>query len=210
MPLSPLHCAQVPFFRTIRSCALLPTHLGLCLWRAGWRRCATGQLPECKEGHGIHVSSPETWEEGSAWRMVSNLQTISLILPVYIYLKVSRIVAAFNVQPPVYLVHEQDRTIVFPSENCGKFSALIGWSTCEVQGNSSQTQGFSHSPMPYGTYHTLPSYESISQPPSMPVHAVQQLNCLLCTYVIYHLTMIHATKPQRRVIRKTIQVASLA
>ena len=103
---------------------------------------------------------------------------------------VSRIVAAFNVQPPVYLVHEHDRTVVFPSENSGKFNALIAGSTYEVQGNSGQTQGYSPSPLPFGAYPTIPPpYSPLSRVPSVPVHA---------------------TKLQRRVIRKTIQVASLA
>ena len=57
----------------------------------------------------------------------------------------SRIVAAFSVEPPVYLVHEQDRTVVFPSENSGRFNSLIGGSTYEVQGDSGQAQGSGYS-----------------------------------------------------------------
>lgn len=103
----------------------------------------------------------------------------------------TRIVAAFSVQPPVYLVHEQDRTVVFPSENSGRFNSLIGGSTYEVQGDSGQAQssGYSSSTLPYGAYPTMPSYVSVSRPPGV---------------------LVRATKPQRRVIRKTIQVASLS
>ena len=74
--------------------------------------------------------------------------------------QVSRIAAAFSLQPPIYLVKEFDNTVVFPAEGSGRFSpsSLYSGSEYEVQGNDNNAsmpthaQYFTGSPTPFGAY----------------------------------------------------------
>ncbi len=114
----------------------------------------------------------------------------------YFPIQVSRIAAAFNLQPPVYLIKEFDNNVIFPSENSGKFNpaALSTGSTYEVQGNDkSQIQSaptYTTSSSPFGAYPAVTPYlTNPNRIPSVPT----------CT-----------SRTPRKLIKKNIQVASLS
>lgn len=74
----------------------------------------------------------------------------------------SRIAAAFSVQPPVYLVKYTDNTAIFPHDSTGRFfaSSLDSGATYDVYGSvpSSTTSIGSH---PFGSY---TRYETLNPP----------------------------------------------
>lgn len=92
----------------------------------------------------------------------------------FIYLgpQVSRIAAAFSLQPPIYLVKDYDNSVIFPAEGSGKFlaSSLSAGSLYEVHGTEPAQESnpvtilSQQSQSPYGAY----PYQSGSHPQQMP------------------------------------------
>ena len=113
-------------------------------------------------------------------------------------IQVSRIVAAFSLQPPIYLIKEFENSVLFPSESSGKFnpSSLSSGSLYEVQGteqvqDNSSLSLFSARPQStYGTYPypppTQPPYQPSNPPPHPPLRS------------------------KRKTIKKTILIANLS
>lgn len=97
-------------------------------------------------------------------------------LPPPFLVQVSRITAAFNLRPPVYLIKEFDNNVIFPSENTGKFNpaSLSAGSTYEVQGcetNSTPPASaavYSASSSPFGAYPAVSPYFQAGCVPSAP------------------------------------------
>ena len=112
-------------------------------------------------------------------------------------LQVSRIAAAFSLQPPIYLIKEFDNSVLFPSEASGKFvpTSLSSGSLYEVQGaeptpdNSSVPNFLSRVQSPYGAY----PYP----PPTHPSHTPSN-------------PLPHPPRSKQRVIKKTILLANLS
>lgn len=84
----------------------------------------------------------------------------------------SRIAAAFDLHPPIYLIKEFDNSVTFPSEGSGKFNpaTLVPGSTYEVQG-SGQDSTISPVPPQVTTY-----------PPHSPFGSYPMMN--KCSQVI--------------------------
>lgn len=115
----------------------------------------------------------------------------------------SRIVAAFDLQPPIYLVKEFDNSVLFPGEGSGKFNpaSLISGRTYEVQGSGQDHSGSTlpipqHSTSPFGSYSQVSSY-----PPPQPKINIPPP----------HPPLTAPKFPKRAVcIKKTIPVANLS
>ena len=88
--------------------------------------------------------------------------------------KVSRVAAAFNVSPPIFLIKDFDNTVIFSHEGTGRFnpSSVHGGRTYEVCGlspaSTTKPQGCSTGPYtPFGSY-LAPNFRAPSVPPYAP------------------------------------------
>ena len=102
--------------------------------------------------------------------------------------QVSRIAAAFELQPPIYLIKEFDNNVIFPNEKLGKLNPamLIGGATYEVQGCAGSTMMQPTQASPFGAYHTPPT--------SLPSR----------------MQSVPTSRVPRKLIKKNILVASLS
>ena len=84
-------------------------------------------------------------------------------------LKVYRIAAAFGVQPPIYLVKEEDNTVIFPNESSGRFisSCITPAATYNVHGTSTSnpTHATSFGAYPHAQFNRFPA---LQPPPPHP------------------------------------------
>ena len=113
--------------------------------------------------------------------------------------QVSRICAAFNLQPPVHLVREYDNSVLFPCEGSGKFLAagLSDGALYAVHGVESASLGSTQpttqsQQSPYGVY-----------PYQIGTHSQQPSAAL-------PLPLSHPPRSKQRVIKKTILIANLS
>lgn len=114
---------------------------------------------------------------------------------VVILLQVSRIAAAFSLQPPVYLIKSFDNTVIFPSEASGKFNptSLSPGSEYEVQGSE---------------HHAVTPTVSTFPGPQTPFGAYPFTQCPQPSLFAHHQSNVPRFK--HRSIKKTILLANLS
>lgn len=119
----------------------------------------------------------------------------------------SKISAAFGLQPPIHLVKDFNNTVCFPCEGSGKFNHSLISPGCsyEVHGTYSQSSqpAFSNHPpqhtgalSPFGAYSTpLTKFNQLGLPPPHPPQSRSQRKVIKKTILLTNLSLRDTSRP---------------